>query len=257
MHRAGPGLHDQEELEGELRMSRRQRTAPRRLAALLLPALLASLPAGADWLVTRQGGRVETREPWEVKGKLVVFRTLDGTLSSLRLTEVDLEASRKATEEAARARAAAAEAPAKPAKRPSVLVLTDKDVRHVEEAPPGEEGAPAAPGEKAVDDLTVTNWERSADPAAGHVVITGTLRNAAAGSTATGILLVVSLFDETGRQLGAADAVLTSNALPAGQQSGFRVEFPGVFAFAEVKFAPKGVQLKTGPPEPGTPVNGG
>lgn len=233
-------------------------SVPRRLAVLAALLGLAALPAGADWLVTRQGGRVETRGPWEVKGKLVVFRTMDNTLSSLRLAEVDLEASRKATEEAVRARSEAAAAPAKPpVKKPSVLVLTDKDVRHVEEGSSGTaDGTPAA-GETPGEDLTVANWERSADSTEGHVVITGTIRNTAAGSTATGVNLTVSLFDESGRQVGSAEAVLTTTALPAGQQSGFRAEFPGVFAFSDLKFAPKGTLLKAGPPEPEPAASGG
>jgi hypothetical protein len=240
-------------------MTPRTLSAPRRLAVLAALLGLASLPAGADWLVTRQGGRVETRGAWEVKGKLVVFRTMDNTLSSLRTSEVDLEASRKATEEADRARSEAAAAPAKPpVRKPSVLVLTDKDVRHVEEGSSGTaDGTPAAAGETAREDLTVANWERSADSAEGHVVITGTIRNTAAGSTATGVNLTVSLFDESGRQVGSAEAVLTTNALPAGQQSGFRAEFPGVFAFSDLKFAPKGTLLKAGPPEPEPAASGG
>jgi len=43
-----------------------------RLTALVL-ALALPAAARADWLVTTEGGRVETRGPWEVKGKLVVF----------------------------------------------------------------------------------------------------------------------------------------------------------------------------------------
>lgn len=240
-------------------MTLHRRTAPGRFAALAALLALAALPAGADWLVTRQGGRVETRGAWETKGKLVVFRTMDGTLSSLRTSEVDLEASRKATAEAARARSATAEAPAKPAERkPSVLVLTDKDVRHAEETSSGTgEGASAAAGEKAAADLSVSTWDRSADPGEGHVVITGTLVNTAAGSTATGIALAVSLVDEDGRTLGRADAVLTSNALPPRQQSSFRAEFPGVFSFSDVKFDARSTQLKTGAPEPEEAANGG
>lgn len=236
-------------------MKPHRRTAPGRLAALLV---LAALPAGADWLVTRQGGRVETRGAWEVKGKLVVFHTLNGTLSSMRTSEVDLEASRKATEEAVRARAAAAEAPKPPEKKPSVLVLTDKDVRHIEEtAAAPADATPAGEGEKPVGDLAVGTWERASAPDAGHVVITGTLRNTAASATATGILLLVSLFDETGKQIGTAEAVLTSSALPPGEQSGFRAEFPGVFSFARLEFDPKAVQVKTGPPEGEEPASGG
>ena len=69
--------------------------------ALALAAILAAgpaLPAKADWLVTREGARVETQGAWKVKGKLVVFHTSTGKLSSLRVAEVDLDASRRATE---------------------------------------------------------------------------------------------------------------------------------------------------------------
>lgn len=238
-------------------MKQHRRTAPGRLAIVAALLALAGLPAGADWLVTRQGGRVETRGAWEVKGKLVVFRTQDGALSSLRTSEVDLEASRKATDEAHKARTTPAEAKRPPERKPPVLVLTDKDVRHVEEtsAAPAD-AASAGAREEPASDLTVATWDRASAPDAGHVVITGTLRNAAASSTATGILLLVALFDETGKQIGTAEAVLTSTALPPGEQSGFRAEFPGVFSFARIEFDPKSVQVKTGTPEGEEPASG-
>jgi glutaredoxin len=122
-------------------------------ALLLLVALAGGQVAGADWLVLRDGARVETRGEWEVKGKLVVFHNTGGKLASLRLSEVDLEASDAATAEAVEAakRAAAREAePEKPPeKREPVLVLTDADVGHVDPdalaAGPGTEGARTEP----------------------------------------------------------------------------------------------------------------
>src|SRR4030095_2502949 len=93
---------------------------------LLIALLAAASPATADWLVTRAGGRVETKGPWRVKGKLVVFDKTDGTLASLRLSEVDLEASRKATADA-HAGAAAPPAPEPPKKK--LATLTDADFR--------------------------------------------------------------------------------------------------------------------------------
>ena len=51
----------------------------------------------ADWLVTRDGTRIETEGLWSMQGKLVVFELPDGTLSSLRLS---LVASDRATAEA-------------------------------------------------------------------------------------------------------------------------------------------------------------
>ena len=84
-----------------------------RVVILLGLAVLATLastvgPAKADWLITREGARVETQGAWKVKGKLVVFETADGKLSSLRVADVDLDASRRATEEAVAAQAQAA-----------------------------------------------------------------------------------------------------------------------------------------------------
>ena len=65
-----------------------------RLVPLLLLAWLAVSPATADWLVTSTGELIETDGPWQVKGRTIVFTDAGGTLSSLRLDAVDLEASR-------------------------------------------------------------------------------------------------------------------------------------------------------------------
>lgn len=235
---------------------KRQGTLTRRLAVLAALGGLAGLPASADWLVTREGAKVETKGPWQVKGKLVVFHLADGSLSSMRLTEVDLDASRKATEEALRAKAEAEAAKNRPAeKKAPVLVVTDKDVRHVD---PATVAAAGASGEAAaaVDSLAVSNWDRSTDPGDGHVVITGTIANNSTTTTATGITLTVVLVDETGNPVGTAQAIVTSNVLPPGQQSGFRAEFPGVFTFSNLKFEPKSIKLETAP-EPAPAADGG
>ncbi len=93
----------------------------------ILPALLAlalAMPAVGDWLVTRDGARIETRGAWEVRGRTIVFTTPGGTLSSVRRDEIDLEASRAATEAAV-----AAPEPAAAETAPSpVMTLTDRDV---------------------------------------------------------------------------------------------------------------------------------
>jgi hypothetical protein len=89
--------------------------------------------AGADWLVTRAGERVETEGSWQIKGRMVVFTQPGGTLASLRLSEVDLEASRQATTEAAdAAEATAAATPPMPSSAPAprrpARVITNADV---------------------------------------------------------------------------------------------------------------------------------
>jgi hypothetical protein len=218
--------------------------APQRFALLAAALILAAAPSRADWLVTRDGTWVETRGAWEVKGKVVVFHTLKGDLSSLRLSDVDLEASRRETARAELAKRAAEEARKRaPEKKKPVLVLTDDKVRH---AQPG--GVAAAPSQPPPS-LSVASWERAADPGDGHVVITGTLRNAA-GAQASDITLAVRLLDAEGNTTATGQAVLTATALAASEQSGFRVEFPGVSTYTEVKFEPKAVFAAPAEPVP-------
>jgi hypothetical protein len=214
---------------------------------LLGAALAPAAPAAADWLVTHEGGRIETRGSWEVKGKLVVFQGSDGTLASLRAADVDLGASRQATETAKRPAASPAAPAGRPAERKSVRSLTDKDFRRTEEA--GD--ATAAPAEAAKKKeeapkpgISVASWDRSQDPEDGHVVIAGVLRNGP-GASAANITLAVHLYDENGTLLSSQQAQLTAAALPPGQQGGFRAEFPGVFTFSTVKFEGDSMNLKT------------
>ncbi len=234
-----------------------------RIAATLLAAAAAVAPAArADWLVTRDGARVETAGAWQVKGKLVVFKTAAGDLASLRLAEVDLETSRAVTAEAGAAAAASEEAAKKPpAKRRPVRALTDKDFpRATPPAPPegvaggagaAPEAAASAPAPAAGPVLQVTSWEREDDSVDRHVAITGAVRNTAA-ATAADSGLVVSLFDDGGGLIASVAAELATTVLPSGESTGFRADFPGVFVFAAVKFETSAMRLETAP-EPAAP----
>lgn len=215
-----------------------------RTATLLALAALAAKPVAADWLVTRAGTRVETRGAWQVKGKLVVFHTADGALSSLRLAEVDLDASGRATAQAVRARQAAESTAAVPtARKAPVLVLTDDDVRHV-----GDGASAPAAASLAAPSFTVSDWERSLDAGAGAVAITGTLQNTS-GVSATEVTLAVQLLDAGGQVAATGQAALTSTVLGPGQRSGFRVVFPEAPTYSDVKFAPLGVGTPAKPEE--------
>jgi hypothetical protein len=225
-------------------------------AVLILAALVgAAGPAAADWLVTKEGARVETQGAWTVKGKLVVFKTPDGKLSSLRVSEVDLDVSRNATEEAVAAQAQAEAEPEKPAaeRKKSVRVITDKDVRQA--------GGPGAPGDVEADGtagspagpttgpgVLVDTWKQGSDPTDGHVVIDGSLQNAS-GSTATDLQLKVMLYDETGALVASSQAALGADALPPGEKIIFRADFPGFFSFATLKFEPQSRRLATRSPD--------
>jgi hypothetical protein len=194
-----------------------------------------ALPAAADWLVTRDGARVETRGGWRIKGTMVIFSLPNGTLSSLRLSQVDLPASEKATAEAAAPRAAA---PPAAAKRP-VLVLTDADVRHVTRPPgAGGSGAATAAGEEAPQ-LEVVSWSQVQNADSLDVQILGTLRNNA-DTLATDVSVLVRLFDSDQGLLAETPAIVTPASLAPGATTNFRALFPGVGSFVSVTFEAKG-----------------
>jgi hypothetical protein len=221
---------------------------------LALAVLAAAGPAAADWLVTKEGAKVETQGAWTVKGKLVVFKTPDGKLSSLRVVDVDLDASRNATEEAVAAQAQAEAEPEKPAERKkSVRVITDKDVR--QGAAPGspEAAAGSPPGPTSGPGVVVDTWKQDRDSEDGHVVINGSLQNAS-GATAVDLQLKVMLYDETGSLLATSQAALGAAALPPGEKIIFRADFPGYFSFATLKFEPTGKRLTTRPADQPIPA---
>lgn len=88
--------------------------------------------AGAEMLVMKDGSRVETRGAFEVKGRRVVFQDVQGKLLALRLDEVDLAATEAASRPAPPPEATAASAASPAPKKAPVLVLTDRDVSHVD-----------------------------------------------------------------------------------------------------------------------------
>ena len=231
----------------------RQQTYAGIALAALLGVAGSAAPAQADWLVTREGGRVETKGTWSVKGKLVVFKAADGQLSSLRLADVDLDASRRVTEEAVAAQAQADAAEPKPAeRRKSVRTITDKDVRPftpavAETEGEGEEEEKAKPpGPASGPGLLVESWQQSAHADDGSVIVNGTLQNAS-NATAADLKLSVMIFDENGALIATSQAAVAVKAVPPGERAAFRAEFPGFFSFATIKFEAESRRLATRP----------
>lgn len=226
---------------------------------VLVSVALAAVLAGtgqvrADWLVTSEGARVETRGPWEVRGKLVVFTAPDGTLASVRLSTVDLEASRRVTEEAQRPKPARAAAPAR---RKSVTSITDKDFpRAPRAAAPAEGGTaavsatPAAATSTPARAVVVETWQQQERAQGDGLEIMGVLRNQSP-DIATELGLTVSTLDETGATTGTAEAILTSTTLQPQGIMNFRAFLPGVFTFSSANFdvRSKGLRLQTAEPK--------
>lgn len=245
-----------------------QRIRGRRLLAvvvLLVGVSGLALPLSADWLVTVTGQRVETSGPWQVKGKQVLFTAKNGTLSSLRLSEVDLEASRKASEPPPPAEVAPAPEP--PPKKKPVLVLTDKDVARARSAEnPDEEGAatepkdpaakpPAGSAAASANAVELVTWkEIDKDPSFG-VELMGTVRNTS-NELVTGVTVMVKLLDGGGSLIAEKQASLSPSSLAAGGSANFRVLFPDVRVFASPKFEIRsalGVRVVGTPPPAETP----
>lgn len=118
----------------------------KRIVAVSALLVLSTAAALADVLVTQAGERIETQGPWNVKGRTVVFTSKAGVLSSVRLSEIDLEASEAATEEAKKPKPVPPppmeekdrlRLPIPPVREPgkAVMTITNKDVGPARGAP--------------------------------------------------------------------------------------------------------------------------
>ncbi len=225
---------------------------PAAAICLCVAAWSPAAPARADWLVTNDGGRVETRGPWKVDGKRVVFTLKDGTLSSLRLTEVDLDASRQATtamaEEATAAKATAA-AEAAPAKKP-VRILTDKDFPRQAAAAPKDEGDAKKPAPDAGPGaVKVVDWKQAHNQDTHALEITGSVRNMGP-DLAVAVSVNVRLFNPRGEQFATQPASLDTRSLHPGQNTAFIAVFPDVIDFASAKIDVLSTPFVTQPTTP-------
>lgn len=194
-------------------------------------AAFATSHAAADWLVLESGERVETRGPWKIEGSRVLFTGSNGTLSSIRLSQVDVEASEAANRPAA-AQPAPAASPAQPA-RPPALVLTDSNVARARRV-----DAPATSDAEASEasqrELRVASWQETALGADG-LTFDGTLQNPTE-YFAVLVEVKATIFDAEGRELETATGKLPAASVGPHETQSFEVTFPGVFSYSNVEF---------------------
>ena len=216
---------------------------------VLLP-LVAAGTVSADWLVTRDGSRIEIDGPHEVRGKTVVFTLPGGTLSSMRLSEVDLEASAAANappEETADEKAVAEEKPPPPPP-PPVLVLTNKDIRQAVPPPPPEEEGNDKPEDKLSSRRQageVVSWRDTENDEIGGLEIFGSLRNQGR-DIVVDVTMTVIVRDSEGEPISSVNAFLSANTLAPRVTTNFRALFPDVYDFAgepEFLIRSQGIQI--------------
>lgn len=224
---------------------------------VLISALMDTQAAVADRLILRDGSEIETRGPWKVKGRQVVFTLQSGTLSSLRLDDVDLEASKTAGEMAAQepADGAADESMRlvgdEAARLEPILVITDRDIprakkagnvaassNQTEDASVAGEESPEAEAQGdgqgagreilfAAEGLEVAGWQ-TLDSPRGGIEITGVLANRSDQLVAEASVRVKVVASDGVERTYTAE--VGNATLGAGQQSPFRILLPDVVA---------------------------
>jgi hypothetical protein len=229
-------------------------TTPRiakRLAAVAAVAGAAFLvPATGDWLVTRDGDRIETQGPWRVESRLVVFKRPDGTYASMRLSEIDLEASERLTLEHAEAAKRAVSREGSRDRRESVARLTEKDLPPAGPLGPPREEEQAADAESAdakkastgsteeeekPPSLGIPTWREVTTIDDPGVTFVGEINNPTE-HVAMGVTVTVTLYDAEDEEIASTAAILTSEILPPGKNGAFRASFPGRFHYTRAHF---------------------
>ena len=208
--------------------------------ALITAAQIGGRPAAGDWLVLQDGTKVETDGGWEVKGSIIVFHGVNGSLLSLPAADVDLEASERATEEAL---APPPPPPVEP-KRQARIIITDADVGHIDPATLYKKDEPKdAAKDEAPNPLTAHSVER-VRKGDGTEVVRGVLKNG--GANAAGAISLRLVIAETSAGEHYEQQVpLTANTLLPGQEVPFEVSIDGLY-YGEVEFRPQSVALKVG-----------
>jgi len=250
-------------------MARLEHSGPasRRVAPLLAVWALFALtgPLAADWIVTRDGAIIETRGEWAVQGRIIVFTMKNGALSSLPVTDVDLDGSAAYTVEQRRPKALEVE----PKAPEAVAVLTDDDVGHVnlssilsESGDVIQDDLGAALGETAEDEgggeqpatesasseppnVIVRSWaDRGRED--GGTEVTGTLVNQSENPV-NHVELTVDLLDKDGELVSSVAASVGTPFLRAGQETTFTAAFPMVVTFTDFRFKVEGTVIQLGP----------
>lgn len=209
------------------------------VALVCLPA-----PTFADWLVTKEGGRVETKGPWKIQGGIVVFTLPNGTLSSMRLREVDLDKSALLTAETKRAAEEAKKPEAESEAKAPVLVVTNDDVKQAAPPAPGSEdgeegegedveggaagsgdGGGSALGAEISAGFKIVSWQlRNRADIEGFEVI-GTLENTSE-DVQSRLTAVIRVNTPEGRFVAERRALLGTARLDPAKRTSFSAEFP-------------------------------
>jgi hypothetical protein len=236
------------------------------VAAAFLAGSAAFALAG-DVVVLKGGAVIELKQPWVRRGNTAYLTRPDGTTYSVPVSEIDKNAT-AAARAAVPAPAAAPQepAPATPAEAvrakkegpKAVVKITDSDVSHPldlssPEAGPDKEKDKkelAAGGAKV--ELAEYNQKREGN----DLIVTGQLRNPTQ-QAAENVKLSVTVLDEKGQPIDAANASLSNGIIESGDTIQFTAKIAvGERIPASLRFAPTWNGPKPTPAAPARPGAG-
>ena len=223
------------------------------LIVLALTGLAAfgAAPAASDWLVLETGERIETRGPWKIEGSRVLFTGTNGTLSSIRLSQVNVEASEAANQPAPATAEPSQQEAERPPRKPA-LVLNNSNVakaRRIESEADAEQSETSATEQK----LSIASWQETAAGTDG-LRFGGTLQNPT-DNFAVLVEVQATLFDPDGRILETARGKLPAASVGPQETQTFEVAFPTVYSYSNIEFDVtykflKGEEDKSSSPDP-------
>ena len=237
------------------------------IASALLFAAAAFCFAAADVVVLQGGARVELQKPFTRQGNRVLLTGTDGTLMSVRASDIDwkataaAKAARESGGKPAPAVALPPETPAQAAKSgregPKARVkLTDADVSHApgEGETESEEKPKKEESRSATAKLDVLDYVQ--EKSGTNLVVRGSIRNSGATSALNAHMMVTAL-DEKGERIGSSEANLSNGLVASGATVTFTATIPvGEKGVVTLRFAPQWISPAPPAPAPAAPAAG-
>jgi hypothetical protein len=235
------------------------------IGSALLFAAAAFCFAATDVVVLQGGVRIDLQKPLTRQGNVVLLTGADGTLLSVKASDIDWKAT--AAAKAARgsgkpapALTGPAETPAQAAKSgregPKARVkLTDADVGHSgEEQTDGEEKPKKEEPRSATAKLDVIDY--SQEKSGPNLVVRGSMRNSGA-TPAVNARMTVTALDEKGEKIGSGEASLANGLVAPGATVAFTASIPvGEKFVGTLRFAPQWISPAPPAPAPAAPAAG-
>ncbi len=211
-------------------MNLNARALLKRSLSIVVWMVVSVQPATADWLIGRDGSKLETRGPWKVQGSLIVLTLPDGRLASIAVGDVDLERSlveSASTVAQANPTVVRSRPDEYPAPSPeSSWVWTNRNLPAAESLRSvGDRSGPAS-SELSEAQVRVEFWAALKDERINSVAIQGMLRNSSAKPlriSRAWVEIVDPVAGNRSRPIIPRDPVLG-----AGAATSFRARFAGL-----------------------------